>query len=102
MKRTKSMIIHETDESRELFLYAVNNGVLYSRAIVPTIRNLAKKYRAGKFDAEKAIDAFYYVSTMASEMYNRDFGYKFTVTERFTAAASMRDYFMEDIETECA
>lgn len=102
MKRTKSMIIHETDESRELFLYAVNNGVLYSRAIVPTIRNLAKKYRAGKFDAERAIDAFYYVSTMASEMYNRDFGYKFTVTERFTAAASMRDYFIEDIETECA
>lgn len=102
MKKTRSMIIHETDESRELFLYAVNNGVLYARAIVPTVRNLAKKYRAGKFDAEKAIDAFYYVSTMASDMYNRDFGYRFTVTERYTAAASMKDYFMEDVETESA
>lgn len=102
MKKTRSMIIHETDESRELFLYSVNNGVLYARAIVPTIRNLAKKYRAGNFDAEKAIDAFYHVSTMASDMYNRDFGYRFTVTERYTAAASMKDYFMEDVETESA
>lgn len=102
MKRTSSMKVIETEESRELFLYAVNNGVLYSRAIVPTIQNLAKKYRKGTFDAERAVDAFYYVACFASDSYYRDFGYKFTVTERFTAAKNLVDYFMEDIETEAA
>lgn len=29
MKRTKSMIYKETQESRELFLYATNSGDLY-------------------------------------------------------------------------
>lgn len=97
MKRTKSMIIHETVESRELFLYATNTESIYKNAIVPTIRNIAKKYRAGKFDAEKAIDAFYHVANYASELYHAWYGYKFTVTERYTAAANMKDYFMEDI-----
>ena len=102
MKRTKNMKVIETAESRELMLYAVNNGAIYARAIVPTIKNLSKKYRAGKFDADRAIDAFYYVAQAASDSYYRDFGYRFTVTERFTAAAGMVEYFMEDIETETA
>lgn len=97
MKKTASMIIRETCESRELFLFATNTESIYRNAIVPTINNLVKKYRAGKFDAEKAVDAFYHVSNYASELYKAWYGYKFTVTERYTAAASMKDYFMEDI-----
>ena len=97
MKRTKSMIIHETVESRELFLYATNTESIYKNAILPTINNLAKKYRAGKFNLDRAIDAFYRVSNYASELYNAWYGYKFTVAERFTAAANMVDYFMEDV-----
>ena len=99
MKRTKTMQIVETAESRELLLYSVNTSSVYFRAIVPTIKNLFKKYSAGKFDSERAIDAFYYVACFASDSYYRDFGYKFTVTERFTAAAGMVDYFTEDIKT---
>ena len=97
MKRTKSMIIHDTDESRELFLYATNTERIYKNAIMPTINRLAKKYKTGKFDRERAVDAFYYISNYASELYKAWYGYKFTVTERFTAAANMLDYFMEDI-----
>ena len=97
MKRTKSMIIHETVESRELFLYSTNTERIYKNAIVPTINSLTKKYRAGKFDKDCAIDAFYHVSNYASELYKAWYGYKFTVTERFTAAANLLDYFMEDI-----
>lgn len=98
MKRTSSMKVVETEESRELMLYAVNDGRLYSRAIVPTVRNLAKKYSAGKFDPERAIDAFYYVACAASDSYSRDYGYRFSVTDRFTVAAEMVEYFREDIE----
>lgn len=97
MKRTKSMIIHETVESRELFLYATNTEIIYKNAILPTINNLAKKYRAGKFNMDRAIDAFYSASNYASDLYKAWYGYKFTVTERFTAAAKMLNYFMEDI-----
>jgi hypothetical protein len=52
----------------------------------------------GVFNADKAIDAFYHVADAASKQYHKDFGYLFTVTERFTAATDMVDYYMENIE----
>lgn len=100
MKRTNAMKIIDSEEAAELMLYAVNSGELYVRNIIPVIKNLAKKYRRGVFDSGLAIDAFYRVACFASDMYFRDFGHRFTVTERFTAAAHMVAYFLEDIETE--
>lgn len=100
MKRTSSMIYKETTESRELFLVATNDGELYRRQIVPTIKNLGKKLAKGIFDKNKAIDAFYYVAQSASQQYKKDFGYMFTVQERFTAATDILEHFMEDIEAE--
>ena len=97
MKRTKSMIHHETAESRELFLYATNDGELYRRMISPIIANLRKKASKGIYDAEKTIDAFYPVATEASKHYARDFGYSFGVGDRFTVACDMVDYYKEEV-----
>lgn len=96
MKRTKSMIYKETDESWELFLYATNTSSLYYRMIKPVIQNLRKKAKKGIYDKEKAVDAFYYVACEASKMYNKDFGYSFSVQDRFTAAVDMEENYRED------
>lgn len=98
MKRTKNMIYKASDEARELFLYATNSGVLYDRQIKPSIENLRKKARKGTFDKDKAADLFYYVATSASAMYDKDFGFSFSVQQRFTAAVDMADFYIDEIE----
>ena len=98
MKRTRTMIYKPTQESRELMLYAINNGELYRRQITPVINSLRKKAAKGTYDNDKAVDAWYYVACSASQMYNKDFGYSFTVTDRFTAAVELEKYFKEDVE----
>ena len=96
MTRTKSMIYKETVESRELFLYATNDGDLYRRMITSVIKNLRKKAIKGLYDKEKAVDAYYNVATEASKRYYKDFGYSFTVQDRFTAATDMEEYYRDD------
>lgn len=98
MKRTSSMIYKPTEESRELYLVATNESRLYFSMIVPIINNLGKKMKKGIFDKEKAADAFYYVTTEASKQYKKDYGYSFSVQDRFTAAVDMVESYMEDIE----
>lgn len=98
MKRTSSMIYRPTEESKELYLVATNESRLYFQQILPIIKNLGKKMRKGTFDKDKAADAFYYVATAASNQYKKDFGYSFSVQDRFTAAVDMVDSYMEDIE----
>lgn len=97
MKRTKNMVYAPTTEARELFLYATNDGDLYRSMVSPIIASMKKKVAKGIYDAEKAVDAFYHVATEASRHYNRDFGYSFSVTDRYTAACEMADYYNEEI-----
>ena len=96
MKRTKSMIYKETVESRELLLYATNDGNLYHRMIFPVIENLRKKAKKGTYDKEKAVDAYYRIACEASKMYHKDFGYSFSVQDRFTCAVDMEEYYRDD------
>lgn len=96
MKRTKSMIYNETVESRELFLYATNDGRLYRQMITPVINNLRKKAIKGAYDSEKAVDAYYRIACEASKMYNKDFGYSFRVQDRFSCAVDMEEYYRDD------
>lgn len=98
MKHTKSMKYNETTESRELFLYATNDGDLYRHMITPVINNLKKKLAKGMYDAEKAVDAYYHIATEASNKYYKDFGYKFSVGDRFTVAVDMEAYYKEEVE----
>ena len=97
MKRTKNMYYKRTEESRELLLCAENDGRIYNRSIRPIILNLQKKVKKGIFDKERAVDAFYPVMCEVSKQYKIDFGYLFTVQERFTAACDMLENFMEEI-----
>lgn len=96
MKRTRSMIYKKTVESRELLLYATNDGNLYRRMILPVIENLRKKAMKGTYNTDKAVDAYYRIACEASKMYNRDFGYSFSVTDRFTAAVDMEKFYRDD------
>ena len=100
MKRTRSMIYQETTESRELMLYTVNDGVLYGGIITAVMNNLRKHYRKGQYNTDRAIDSWYAVATEASKKYNKDFGYSFSVQDRFTVAVELEKYFKEDIENE--
>jgi len=97
MKRTKSMIYNQTQESIELAHFAANTESIYPQ-ICATVRNLAKKFTKGVYDAEKAVDAFYYIACAASDLYKKWFGYGFSVADRFSAAVDLRDYFSENIE----
>lgn len=98
MKRTSSMIYKETAEANELYIYIVNTSSLYHQRIVPTIENLKKKYKKGIYDKEKAIDLWYYTATAGSDLYKKEFGYSFSVQDRFTVAADLEAYYKEDIE----
>lgn len=100
MKRTSTMIYNETTESRELFLYATNSADLYRQRITPAIENLRKKVAKGTYDADKAVDLFYYIATAASDLYYKEFGYKFTVGDRFTAAVDMVNYYYDEVTYE--
>lgn len=97
MKRTKNMVYNPTTEAHELFLYAVNDGRLYRRMIKNVLDNLEKKIKNGVYDREKAVDAWYYVATEASKKYKEDFGYSFSVADRFTVAVDMAEYYEEQI-----
>ena len=97
MKRTKNMIYNPTTEAHELFLYAVNDGKLYRRMITHILNNLEKKVKKGIYDREKAVDAWYSVATEASNGYFKDFGYRFSVADRFTVAVDMAEYYEEQI-----
>lgn len=97
MKHTKSMTYHETTESRELFLYATNDGNLYRQMVTPIIDNMKKKAKKGIYNSDKAVDAWYTVATAASNKYFKDYGYKFSVQDRYTAAVDMEAYYREEI-----
>jgi hypothetical protein len=91
------MVHKATVESSELFGYTTNHGDIYRQAITPVINNLRKKAQKGLYDAEKAIDAWYHVATMASNRYGNDYGYTFSVQDRYTVAVDMRDYYEDEI-----
>ena len=107
MKRTKSMVYRETVESRELELCAINDGDLYRKMISPFIERLKKRYKAGTYDKEKAIDYYFQIATEEARIYNKKYGSDpdscrvFNVQSRFTVAVNMEKYyFAEDVSYE--
>lgn len=103
MKHTKNMIYVPSQEARELTLYAANSSDIYFRNIKPVVASLAKKMRRGEFNKELAIDAFYHVACESAKTYYRDFcymysGFKFYVSDRYTAASDLLDMFIDDIK----
>ena len=102
MKHTKSMVYKPSVESCELFLYTVNNGDLYEYMTSPIIENLKKKAKKGVYDSQKAIDIYYNLATAGSKAYYKDFGYSFSVQDRFTCAVDMENYYKDEVFWELA
>lgn len=98
MKRTRNMVIKETDDSRELTLYAFNN-----RDTMHIIDNLLpgiiRKINKGIYDDDKAIDLMYPVACQTAKSYINKFGsagnYNFDVCARFTVAVELAEYAKE-------
>ena len=97
MKKTKSMIYTPSTEARELTLYTENNALVYQRSILPVLNSLKKHIKRGVYDREKAIIAFYHVATDGSREYARDFGYSFSVRDRYTAAVDLLEFFSDEL-----
>lgn len=97
MKKTKSMYYNPTTEAKELFLYATNDSFLYEHQTKCIIDNLTKKAVKGIYNSEKAIDLYYHLATEASNRYFKNFGYKFSVTDRYTVATDLEAYYKEDV-----
>lgn len=97
MKHTKSMIYKPTEESRELFLYTTNDGELYRHITTCIIENLKKKAKKGIYDSNKAVDLYYNLATAGSKAYCKDFGYSFSVQDRFTCAVEMESYYKDEV-----
>lgn len=49
------------------------------------------------YDSEKAVEAWYYVAEAEAKVYARDFGYKFTVTEKWTAAIDLEEAYRDEV-----
>lgn len=93
------MIYNQTAEAIELYIFSVNEEPIY-RQLQDIKNNLIKKYKKGIYDHERAIDAFYHVTTAASNLYKRFFGYSFTVQDRFTTACDLAINFEYNEEME--
>ena len=85
-----------TVEARELFAYADNHSRIYENYIMPAIKNLNKKMKNGTYDTEKAIKLFYYVAIDAAKMYKTEFGYWFSVYDRWNCAIQLRNDYEEN------
>lgn len=96
MKRTSSMIYKPSQEATELYLYITNTERIYRQRILPSIENLTKKYNKGTYDKEKAVDLWYYTATAGSDMYKKDFGYSFSVQDRYTVAVDLEAYYFAE------
>ena len=96
MKITKNMYYNDTVNSRELYLYATNTKEVWDRNLYFAYVNLEKKIKKGTFDREKAVEMFYHTATLASDLYYKNYGFKFSVTERWTAAIDLRNDFCSE------
>lgn len=64
----------EPDTAHELCLYIENDGNLYRQMIVPTIKNMQRKIKSGKYDATQAVKAWQYVADEGVRRYGKEFG----------------------------
>lgn len=96
MKRTKSMTYKPSPEATELFLFITNDSFLYHHRTQPIIENLKKKAKKDIYNSEKAVDLFYYLATAGSNKYFTNYGYKFSVTDRYTVAVDLESYYKDD------
>lgn len=96
----------ESHESRELFLFAINDGDLYRSRITPIILNLQRKIKRGVYDKTLALKLWKYAADDAAQRYTKQFDAPnprtsygiFTVEMRQDAARQMQDYYDQHVQ----
>ncbi len=95
----------ESDESvaQELALFTENDGDIYRRQTSSILKNLATKKAQGKYDRDKAVDLFMYLTETGAKEYIRQHGSPgdvwhkmFPVNVRRIVARKWRDEFEEE------
>jgi len=64
----------DPDAAREIELFADNDSQLYFQSRKPILANLAKKYKKGTYDIDKAAKLWRYYVEAAMKKYNKEFG----------------------------
>jgi hypothetical protein len=95
----------ESDESlaTELELFTENDGDVYRRTTEPILKNLATKEAQGKYDHDRAVQAFMHMAEAGAKEYIRQHGSPgdiwhemFPINVRRAAATKWRDEFEEE------
>jgi hypothetical protein len=88
---------------RELVLFTENDADIYRRTTTPIVRNLRTKQAQGKYDHDRAADAFMYLAEAGARKYAREHGggenewhVIFPIDVRRAAAAAWRDEFEQE------
>ena len=84
---------------RELELFIVNDANIYRQRIQPIIKNMQRKSKAGKYDADLAIKGFMYAVNDGIKAYNKEFGsgaMKLDKSSKTTVARAVRDRFADE------
>lgn len=63
----------DQEAARELELYTENTRRIYDAYIIPTVRSLARKAKAGTYDKAKACKAWEHVAEAAARLYCQEF-----------------------------
>ena len=97
----------ETDESlaSELALFTENDGDIYRSQTLSVLKNLASKKASGKYDRDRAVQAFMYLAETGAKEYIRQHGspgdiwhQMFPTNVRRAAAVKWRDEFEEEFK----
>jgi hypothetical protein len=64
----------DPDAAREIELFADNDSQLYFQSRKPILANLARKYKKGTYDIDKAAKLWRYYVEAAMKKYNKEFG----------------------------
>lgn len=88
--------------TKELYLYAVNNGIFYMNSIKPLIENYRKKIAKNQYNEEKAVKGFENIAKMAAMQYEKEFlnikyYIVFNAATRREAAKMILEYFEDEI-----
>jgi hypothetical protein len=105
--RAKDFIIESLDseETRELDLFIMNDEELYRRRFMPIILNLKRKMKRGIYDHEKAVKLWMYLVDDAAKEYVKQYGSQtddvkdmFPKEARLKVAQELADREKENIE----
>ena len=76
LKKNKVGGLGDSDESRELELWIVNEGALYRSMVQPIIKMLKRRKKNGTYDHKKALKAWENLANEGSKRYHKENGSK--------------------------